>query len=62
MMGGPRFYPLFILAEIGLSGMTTWVYNHTKQSSLIAGHFLLRIFDVGSSVVGFRWRVHDESL
>ena len=62
MMGGLRVYPLFILTEIGLSVMMTWVYNNTKQSSLIAGHFLSRIFHAGSGVVGFRWRVHDESL
>ena len=37
-MGGLRFYPWYILTEVGWSLIMTWVYNRTDQSALISGY------------------------
>jgi membrane protease YdiL (CAAX protease family) len=44
-MGGLRFYPWFILTEIGWSLLMTWVYNKTGKSSLIAGYLFHAAFN-----------------
>jgi membrane protease YdiL (CAAX protease family) len=44
-MGGLRFYPWFILTEIGWSVLMTWVYNKTNKSSLIAGYLFHAAFN-----------------
>ena len=44
-MGGLRFYPWFILTEIGWSFLMTWVYNKTNKSSLIAGYLFHAAFN-----------------
>jgi hypothetical protein len=36
-MGGLRFYPWFILTEIGWSVLMTWAYNNTGKSSVPHG-------------------------
>jgi len=48
-MGGLRFYPWFILTEIGWSILMTWVYNHTGKSSLIAGYLFTQCSTPGLS-------------
>ena len=50
-MGGLRFYPWFILTEIGWSILMTWVYNHTNKSSLIAGYLFHTAFNTWSLVL-----------
>ena len=45
-MGGLRFYPWFILTEIGWSVMMAWVYNRTKRSALISGYLFHTAFNV----------------
>ena len=45
-MGGLRFYPWFILTEIGWSVMMAWVYNKTQKSALIAGYLFHAAFNV----------------
>lgn len=45
-MGGLRFYPWFILTEIGWSVMMAWVYNKTKKSALVAGYLFHAAFNV----------------
>jgi membrane protease YdiL (CAAX protease family) len=37
-MGGLRFYPWFVLTEIGWSLIMTWVYNRTAGSALVSGY------------------------
>ena len=44
-MGGMRFFPWFILTEIGWSLLMTWAYNHTGKSSLIAGYLFHTAFN-----------------
>ena len=50
-MGGLRFYPWFILTEIGWSILMTWAYNNTNKSSLIAGYLFHTAFNTWSLVV-----------
>jgi len=50
-MGGLRFYPWFILTEIGWSILMTWVYNNTNKSSLIAGYLFHTAFNTWSLVM-----------
>jgi membrane protease YdiL (CAAX protease family) len=50
-MGGLRFYPWFILTEIGWSILMTWVYNHTGKSSLIAGYLFHTAFNTWTLVL-----------
>ena len=45
-MGGLRFYPWFILTEIGWSVMMAWVYNKTGKSGLISGYLFHTAFNV----------------
>jgi membrane protease YdiL (CAAX protease family) len=45
-MGGLRFYPWFILTEIGWSVVMTWVYNKTGKSALISGYLFHTAFNV----------------
>ena len=45
-MGSLRFYPWFILTEIGWSVMMAWVYNKTKKSGLISGYLFHTAFNV----------------
>ena len=49
--GGLRFYPWFILTEIGWSILMTWVYNHTNKSALIAGYLFHTAFNTWSLVL-----------
>jgi membrane protease YdiL (CAAX protease family) len=44
-MGGLRFFPWFILTEIGWSILMTWAYNNTSKSSLIAGYLFHTAFN-----------------
>ena len=44
-MGGLRFFPWFILTEIGWSVLMTWAYNNTGKSSLIAGYLFHTAFN-----------------
>ncbi len=50
-MGGLRFYPWFILTEIGWSILMTWVYNNTGKSSLIAGYLFHTAFNTWSLIL-----------
>jgi len=50
-MGGLRFYPWFILTEIGWSILMTWAYNNTNKSSLIAGYLFHTAFNTWSLVL-----------
>ena len=50
-MGGMRFYPWFILTEIGWSLLMTWAYNRTGKSSLIAGYLFHTAFNTWSLVL-----------
>jgi membrane protease YdiL (CAAX protease family) len=50
-MGGLRFYPWFILTEMGWSILMTWAYNHTNRSSLIAGYLFHTAFNTWSLVL-----------
>ena len=50
-MGGLRFYPWFILTEIGWSVMMAWVYNKTKKSALISGYLFHTAFNVWPSIL-----------
>ena len=50
-MGGLRFYPWFILMEIGWSVLMTWVYNNTGKSSLIAGYLFHTAFNTWALVL-----------
>ncbi len=50
-MGGLRFYPWFILTEIGWSILMTWVYNRTGKSSLIAGYLFHTAFNTWTLVL-----------
>jgi len=50
-MGGLRFYPWFILTEIGWSILMTWAYNNTNKSSLIAGYLFHTAFNTWSFVL-----------
>ena len=50
-MGGLRFYPWFILTEIGWSVLMTWVYNNTRKSSLIAGYLFHTAFNTWSLIL-----------
>jgi membrane protease YdiL (CAAX protease family) len=45
-MGGLRFYPWFILTEIGWSVIMAWVYNKTGKSALISGYLFHTAFNV----------------
>lgn len=56
-MGGMRFFPFFVVTEVGWSFMMTWVYNKSGGSSLLAGYLFHSAFNfwtvallVGSSV------------
>jgi membrane protease YdiL (CAAX protease family) len=44
-MGGMRFFPFFLLTEVGWSFMMTWVFNKTRGSSLIAGYIFHSAFN-----------------
>ena len=50
-MGGLRFYPWFILTEIGWSILMTWAYNRTGKSSLIAGYLFHTAFNTWTLVL-----------
>ena len=50
-MGGLRFFPWFILTEIGWSILMTWAYNHTGKSALIAGYLFHTAFNTWSLVL-----------
>jgi membrane protease YdiL (CAAX protease family) len=50
-MGGLRFYPWFILTEIGWSVLMTWAYNNTGKSSLIAGYLFHTAFNTWTLVL-----------
>ena len=50
-MGGLRFYPWFILTEIGWSILMTWAYNNTNKSSLIAGYLFHTAFNTWTLVL-----------
>ena len=50
-MGGLRFFPWFILTEIGWSILMTWAYNNTGKSSLIAGYLFHTAFNTWSLVL-----------
>jgi membrane protease YdiL (CAAX protease family) len=50
-MGGLRFYPWFVLTEIGWSILMTWAYNNTNESSLIAGYLFHTAFNTWSLVL-----------
>ena len=50
-MGGLRFYPWFILTEIGWSLLMTWVYNKTNKSSLIAGYLFHTAFNTWTLIL-----------
>jgi membrane protease YdiL (CAAX protease family) len=50
-MGGLRFYPWFILTEIGWSVMMAWVYNKAQKSALIAGYLFHAAFNVWPSIL-----------
>ena len=50
-MGGLRFYPWFILMEIGWSILMTWVYNNAGKSSLIAGYLFHTAFNTWALVL-----------
>jgi len=50
-MGGLRFYPWFILTEVGWSILMTWAYNNTNKSSLIAGYLFHTAFNTWSLVL-----------
>jgi len=50
-MGGLRFYPWFILTEMGWSILMTWAYNKTNRSSLIAGYLFHTAFNTWSMVL-----------
>jgi hypothetical protein len=50
-MGGLRFYPWFILTEIGWSVLMTWAYNNTGKSSLIAGYLFHTVFNTWTLVL-----------
>jgi len=50
-MGSLRFFPWFILTEIGWSILMTWVYNHTGKSALIAGYLFHTAFNTWSLVL-----------
>jgi membrane protease YdiL (CAAX protease family) len=58
-MGGIRFFPFFVLTEVGWSFIMTWVFNKSRGSSLIAGYIFHSAFNfwtvallVNSSVAG----------
>jgi membrane protease YdiL (CAAX protease family) len=44
-MGGMRFFPFFVVTEVGWSFMMTWVYNKSGGSSLIAGYLFHSAFN-----------------
>jgi membrane protease YdiL (CAAX protease family) len=44
-MGGIRFFPFFLLTEVGWSFMMTWVFNKSRGSSLIAGYIFHSAFN-----------------
>ena len=50
-MGGLRFYPWFILMEIGWSVLMTWVYNNTGKSALIGGYLFHTAFNTWALVL-----------
>ncbi len=50
-MGGLRFYPWFVLTEIGWSILMTWAYNNTGKSSLIAGYLFHAAFNTWTLVL-----------
>jgi hypothetical protein len=50
-MGGLRFFPWFILTEIGWSILMTWVYNRTGKSALIAGYLFHTAFNAWSLIL-----------
>ncbi len=50
-MGGLRFYPWFILMEIGWSVLMTWVYNNTGKSALIAGYLFHTAFNTWALIL-----------
>jgi len=44
-MGGMRFFPFFLVTEVGWSFMMTWVFNKSRGSSLIAGYIFHSAFN-----------------
>jgi membrane protease YdiL (CAAX protease family) len=44
-MGGMRFFPFFLLTEVGWSFIMTWVFNKSRGSSLIAGYLFHSAFN-----------------
>jgi len=44
-MGGPSFFPFFVLIEISWSYMMTWAYNKGGHSSLVAGFIFHTAFN-----------------
>ena len=50
-MGWLRFYPWFILTEIGWAILMTWAYNKTGQSSLIAGYLFHTAFNAWTLIL-----------
>jgi hypothetical protein len=44
-MGGMRFFPFFLLTEVGWSFIMTWVFNKSRGSSLIAGYIFHSAFN-----------------
>jgi membrane protease YdiL (CAAX protease family) len=44
-MGGMRFFPFFLITEVGWSFMMTWVFNKSRGSSLIAGYIFHSAFN-----------------
>ena len=44
-MGGIRFFPFFLITEVGWSFMMTWVFNKSRGSSLIAGYIFHSAFN-----------------
>ena len=50
-MGGLRYYPWFILTEVGWSILMSWAYNNTGKSSLIAGYLFHTAFNTWSLIL-----------
>jgi len=50
-MGGMRFFPFFLITEVGWSFIMTWVFNKSRGSSLIAGYIFHSAFNFWTVVL-----------
>lgn len=51
LMGGIKYYPWFIITEVGWSLIMTYVYNKTNKSAFLAGYLFHAVFNAWTLIL-----------